>query len=132
MYAAVESGLVQRRIGESARAHQTRIDSGAQTVVGVNAYEVDEDASARPALGKPDPAQMRAHLTDFAQWKARRSADAVAKALADLARSAQAHGKGGGNIFGQVVAAADVGCTHGEICGTLRRELGFGNPLVVV
>ena len=36
------------------------------------------------------------------------------------------------NIFGAVVAAADAGCTHGEICGTLRRELGFGQPLVVV
>jgi len=131
MYRAVESGMVQRRIGESARAHQERVDSGAQTVVGVNAYQVDEDASARPALARPDPAQMRAHLRDFAQWKARRSAAAVERALADLARSAQAGG-GGANIFGQVVAAADVGCTHGEICGTLRRELGFGNPLVVV
>ena len=133
MYRAVESGMVQRRIGESARAHQDRVDNGAQTVVGVNAYRVEEDASARPALARPDPAQMRAHLRDFAQWKARRSAAAVEKALADLARSAQAdRGGGGANIFGQVVAAADVGCTHGEICGTLRRELGFGNPLVVV
>ncbi len=132
MYRAVESGMVQRRIGESARAHQERIDSGAQTVVGVNAYQVDEDAGARPALAKPDPAQMRAHVADFAQWKARRSAAAVEKALADLARSAQADAKGGANVFGEVVAAADVGCTHGEICGTLRRELGFGHPLVVV
>ena len=131
MYRAVESGMVQRRIGESARAHQERVDSGAQTVVGVNAYRVDEDATARPALARPDPAQMRAHMRDFAQWKAGRSAAAAERALADLARSAQAVG-GGANIFGQVVAAADVGCTHGEICGTLRRELGFGNPLVVV
>ena len=132
MYRAVESGMVQRRIGESARAHQERVDSGAQTVVGVNAYRVDEDATARPALARPDPAQMRAHMRDFAQWKAGRSAAAVEGALADLARSAQADGGDGANIFGQVVAAADVGCTHGEICGTLRRELGFGNPLVVV
>ncbi|CAG0991570.1 methylmalonyl-CoA mutase, N-terminal domain [Burkholderiales bacterium] len=132
MYRAVESGMVQRRIGESARMHQGRIDSGAQTVVGVNAYRVDEDASARPALPKPDPAGMRAHVRGFADWKARRSASAVDRALADLARTAQATGTGGGNLFGQVVAAADVGCTHGEICGTLRRELGFGHPLVVV
>ena len=38
MYRAVESGIVQRRIGESARAFQERVDSGEQTVVGVNAY----------------------------------------------------------------------------------------------
>jgi hypothetical protein len=33
---------------------------------------------------------------------------------------------------GGVVAAAEVGATHGEICGTLRRELGFGHPLTAV
>jgi len=133
MYKAVESGLVQGRIGESARRHQGRVDTGLQTVVGVNAYQVNEDASARPALAKPDPAEMGAHLRGFAAYKAQRSAEAVAKALDDLARSAHANGKGPrDNIFGQVVAAADVGCTHGEICGTLRRELGFGHPLIVV
>jgi methylmalonyl-CoA mutase N-terminal domain/subunit len=129
MYRAVESGLVQRRIGDSAMRHQARIDAREQTIVGVNAYRVDEDAGARPALAKPDPAVMRAHLHDFARWKARRPAEAVAKALSNLARSAQGDG---GNVFGEVVAAAEAGCTHGEICATLRRELGFGHPLVVV
>jgi methylmalonyl-CoA mutase N-terminal domain/subunit len=129
MYRAVESGLVQRRIGDSAMRHQARIDAGEQTIVGVNAYRVDEDAGARPALAKPDPAVMRAHLHDFARWKACRPAEAVAKALSNLARSAQGDG---GNVFGEVVAAAEAGCTHGEICATLRRELGFGHPLVVV
>jgi methylmalonyl-CoA mutase N-terminal domain/subunit len=129
MYRAVESGLVQRRIGDSAMRHQARIDGGEQTVVGVNAYRVDEEPGARPALAKPDPAAMRAHLDAFARWKADRSAEGVARALAALARSAQT---GGGNVFGEVVAAAEAGCTHGEICATLRRELGFGHPLVVV
>ncbi len=129
MYRAVESGFVQRRIGESAMRHQARIDSGEQTVVGVNAYRVDEEPGARPALARPDPATMRAHLDAFARWKAARSAEGVSKALAALARSAQGDG---GNVFGEVVAAAEAGCTHGEICATLRRELGFGHPLVVV
>src|SRR5574339_1091784 len=34
MYRAVESGLVQRRIGDSARRFQERVDRGEQTVVG--------------------------------------------------------------------------------------------------
>ncbi|MEO8132733.1 MAG: acyl-CoA mutase large subunit family protein [Betaproteobacteria bacterium] len=129
MYCAVESGMVQHRIGESARRHQDRMDSGEQAVVGVNAYQVDEDASARPALARPDPAKMDEHRRAFAEWKSQRSAARVAEVLAALARSANGDGT---NMFGQVVAAAEVGCTHGEICGTLRRELGFGNPLVVV
>jgi methylmalonyl-CoA mutase N-terminal domain/subunit len=72
---------------------------------------------------------MRAHLASFAAWKASRSSGTVANALSDLARSAQGDG---GNVFGAVVAAAEAGCTHGEICGTLRREVGFGHPLIVV
>jgi methylmalonyl-CoA mutase N-terminal domain/subunit len=128
MYAAVESGYVQRRIGESARAFQSRIESGEQTVVGVNRYVVDEDASARPTLPKPDPSLMETHLAEFTSWKLQRSSREVGAALGALARSAQ----GEGNIFGAVVAAAEAGCTHGEICRTLRDELGFGQPLVVV
>ncbi|HVE50581.1 MAG TPA: methylmalonyl-CoA mutase family protein, partial [Casimicrobiaceae bacterium] len=129
MYSAVESGLVQRRIGESARRQHEKIDSGEQTIVGVNAYCVDEDASARPALAKPDPELMQAHLREFAQWKTQRSSQQVGKALDELARST---GDTRSNIFAAVVAAAEVGCTHGEICGTLRRELGFGRPLIAV
>jgi len=124
MYEAVESGLVQRMIGESARRHQARIDSGEQTVVGVNAYEVEEDGSARPINRRPDAATMRAHLDDFRTWKAARSQGGVRRALDALARAA---GDTRDNVFARVVEAAEAGCTHGEICGTLRRELGFGH-----
>jgi methylmalonyl-CoA mutase N-terminal domain/subunit len=129
MYGAVDSGLVQRRIGESARRFQQRVDTGEQVVVGVNAYQVDEDASARPALSKPDPATMREHVARFAQWKAARSEVDVRRALEALARSANDRKR---NVFAAVVEAARAGCTHGEICATLRRELGFGHPLIAV
>ncbi|MCX8113909.1 MAG: acyl-CoA mutase large subunit family protein, partial [Burkholderiaceae bacterium] len=62
MYRAVESGLVQRMIGESARRFQQRIESGEQTVVGVNAYVADESAGERRPPARPDAAAMRAHL----------------------------------------------------------------------
>lgn len=124
MYRAVESGLVQRMIGESARRFQARIDSGEQTLVGVNAYQVEEDRSARPINTRPDRAVMQAHLDDFRAFKAARSAADVQRALDALARAAQDRGD---NVFGRVVEAAEAGCTHGEICATLRRELGFGH-----
>ncbi len=128
MYAAVEKGIVQKMIGESAMKFQQSVERGEQTVVGVNAYQVKEDAAARPALAKPDPARMQAHVAAFKAWKAQRSQAAADQALSRLAACAN----GAGNIFGAVVDAAEAGCTHGEICGTLRREMGFGQPLVVV
>jgi methylmalonyl-CoA mutase N-terminal domain/subunit len=35
-------------------------------------------------------------------------------------------------VFGKVVEAAEAGCTHGEICGRLRKELGFGHVQAIV
>jgi methylmalonyl-CoA mutase N-terminal domain/subunit len=129
MYRAVESGLVQRMIGESARKFQQQIDSGEQTVVGVNAYQVDEDSSARPINPRPDRSAMQAHLDAFKAFKAQRSQAAVQGALDALARAA---GDERDNVFGRVVEAAEAGCTHGEICGTLRREMGFGHVQAIV
>ena len=54
MYQAVEQGLVQKMIGASAKSFQEKIDSGEQTVVGVNAYQVEEGRSERQALPTPD------------------------------------------------------------------------------
>lgn len=124
MYRAVESGLVQKMIGESARRFQQKVKTGEQTVVGVNAYVADEDAGARQPLARPDPAAMRAHVEAFKAFKTQRSQAQVATALAALARAANDPQD---NVFAKVVEAAEAGCTHGEICGTLRRELGFGH-----
>jgi methylmalonyl-CoA mutase N-terminal domain/subunit len=129
MYRAVEQGLVQKMIGDSARAFQEQVGSGEQTVVGVNAYRVEEGKSERQALPAPDAAKMQAHIAAFKAYKAQRSSGAVQAARDGLAAAANDPKQ---NIFARVVEAAEAGCTHGEICSTLRRELGFGQPLIVV
>ena len=129
MYEAVAAGVVQRQIGDSARRFQESIESGAQTVVGVNAYRTEEDRSARPSLPKPDPRKMDEHIAAFKAYKAARSQEAATKAQDALARAAN---DGKANVFAAVVAAAEAGCTHGEICGTLRREMGFGHVQALV
>ncbi len=129
MYAAVEQGLPQKLIGASAQHFQEKVESGEQTVVGVNTYQVEEGKGERQALPTPDAEKMRAHIAAFKAYKAQRSQSAVQAAqdaLAGAANDAQQ------NIFARVVQAAEAGCTHGEICATLRRELGFGQPLVVI
>jgi methylmalonyl-CoA mutase N-terminal domain/subunit len=45
----------------------------------------------------------------------------------DLARAANDESM---NIFEHTIAAARAGATHGEMVACLRRELGFGQPLV--
>jgi len=115
-------------LGDSALAFQDRVDSGEQTIVGVNKYVVAEDASHRPYLERPPVEAMQAQIDHLRTFKAERSVDAVQKASDALARAANDESI---NVFGAIVDAAHAGVTHGEICTLLRRELGFGQPLVV-
>ncbi len=128
MYKAVESGLVQTMIGQSALAFQRQVDSGEQKIVGVNAYQVDETSSHHTPLKRPDPAVTAAQLSRFREFKQSRNQARIRAALDALASAANSENE---NIFARVVEAADVGVTHGEIVACLRREMGFGQPLVV-
>jgi methylmalonyl-CoA mutase N-terminal domain/subunit len=129
MFKAVESGLVQRLIGDSALAFQQQVESGKQKIVGVNAFRVDEDASRYPSLLHPPLEKIEAQLAKLKAFKANRAGQAVEKALSQLAAAANDPSI---NVFGRVVEAAEAGATHGEICACLRREMGFGQPMVMV
>jgi methylmalonyl-CoA mutase N-terminal domain/subunit len=129
MYRAVESGLVQRMIGASAMRFQRRVESGEQVIVGVNKYRADDVDEHRPPVDRPDRAAMQRHLDDFVAAKANRSEAAVAAALDGLTRAAES---AAGNVFAAVVDGARAGLSNEEICTRLRRDLGFGQPLVVV
>ncbi|MBI2314406.1 MAG: acyl-CoA mutase large subunit family protein [Betaproteobacteria bacterium] len=128
MYAAVEKGLVQQMIGESALAFQRKVESGEQKVVGVNCYRVENEPPVK-ALERPAREAMLSQVARLKRYKAERPQQAVNDALARLA--AAAHDPKD-NVFGRVVEAAGAGATHGEICRTLRAEMGFGQPLVMV
>jgi methylmalonyl-CoA mutase N-terminal domain/subunit len=126
MYLAVEAGLVQGMIGESALAFQQEVDSGQRKVVGVNCF-ADDAENAEPAPYRPDSQAIERLVTDFAEFKKQRDANATQKAIDALARSAASDKE---NVFAAVVDAAEAGATHGEIVACLRAELGFGDPLI--
>jgi methylmalonyl-CoA mutase, N-terminal domain len=129
MYAAVESGLVQQMIGTSALRFQERVETGEQTIVGVNAYRVEDGATSPvAALERPDPAVMEAQIARLKAYKDERHQATAAKGLDALAAAANSEDT---NVFGAIVEAAKAGVTHGEICTCLRQEMGFGDPLIV-
>jgi methylmalonyl-CoA mutase N-terminal domain/subunit len=127
MYKAAEAGLVQTMIGESALAFQERVDSAERKIVGVNCYQVEEDPTVPPAE-RPDPEAMLRHVERFKAFKRERSQQQVVRALDALARAANSKDE---NVFEKVVEATEAGVTHGEVVSCLRRELGFGHPLIV-
>ncbi len=126
MFEAARIGIVQQMIGESAARFQDQIDSGEQTWVGINRYQEEEEASIE-SLKRPDRNLIEEHLATLKCFKEERSNDAVANSLDELTRAADDDRI---NIFAKIVNAVEVGATNGEVCGRLRRDLGFGNPLV--
>jgi pivalyl-CoA mutase large subunit len=128
MYRAAEAGLVQSMIGDSARRFQEKVERGDERIVGVNCYEKqDEEPLAKPTE-RPDLERMKEHVARFRQFKTGRSQVDVSRALDALARAAAGTRE---NVFERVVEAAEQGVTHGEIVGCLRKELGFGRPLII-
>ena len=100
MAKAIAAGMPKMRIEEAAARTQARIDSGAQTIVGVNKYQVDRPGRDRGAEGRQ---QGRAREPDrqaaAPQGRARSAAVAAAlAALTEAARSGagQPAGAGGG------------------------------------
>jgi len=120
MAKAIEAGIPKLRIEEAAAKTQARIDSGAQSVIGVNKYR---PADERPIdVLKVDNSAVRALQVDkLGRLKQERDPRAVAEALAALTRSA---GNGNGNLLALAVDAARAKATVGEISSAL--ELVFG------
>lgn len=128
MFRAIQDGLVQAMIGESALAFQRKIDSGGQKVVGVNAYTAGDSQEHMPVLQRPDPARIKAHIEQVGRYKKNRNQRSARKALDDLAKAANSNNE---NVYAKVVDAALAGATHGEIVHCLRQEFGEGMPLVI-
>jgi methylmalonyl-CoA mutase N-terminal domain/subunit len=129
MYQAAEAGLVQSMIGTSALAFQQRVESGEEKVIGVNCYQNEDGPNLSRSTERPDLARMTEHVARFKAFKEERSPSDVRRALDALARAANSERE---NVFERIVEAAEAGITHGEIVGCLRKELGFGHPLVTV
>ncbi|MDB5870624.1 MAG: methylmalonyl-CoA mutase, large subunit [Ramlibacter sp.] len=123
MFAAAQSGLVQRMIGRSAMEFQREVESGERPVVGVNCYQSTEAEQAQPGQERPDARQIENLIGEFRAWKSARSQDAVQRALDSLARTVDSKEE---NVFAAVVETARAGATHQEICDRLRRSMGFG------
>ena len=120
MAKAIEAGIPKLRIEEAAAKTQARIDSGAQAVIGVNAYRPD-DERAIDVLKVDNSAVRHLQLDKLRRLKAERDERAVAEALAALTRSA---GEGNGNLLALAIDAARAKATVGEISSALEQVFG--------
>jgi methylmalonyl-CoA mutase len=120
MAKAIEAGIPKRMIEQAATATQGRIDSGRQTIVGVNKYRAEKDADI--AILKVDNrAVRRQQLEKLERLRGERDEAAVREALDALTQYAET---GTGNLLEGAVAAARVKATVGEISDALEKIYG--------
>ena len=114
----IEQGYFHREIQQSAYEYQERVDEGEETVVGVNAYEIDEDT--KPDLLHIDETTRDRQLERLESVKAERDDEAVTTALDDL-RAAIDDGE---NVMPAIVTAVKAYATMGEIMELFEAEHG--------
>jgi methylmalonyl-CoA mutase len=120
MAKAIEAGIPKLRIEEAAARTQARIDSGRQTVVGVNKFLLTEKEDV-PVL-KVDNAQVRAQqIAQLEQLRGERDPKAVEEKLNALTRAAET---GEGNLLALAIEAGRAKCTVGEISYALEKVYG--------
>jgi len=125
--AAIERGLVQAEVQESAFRYQQQVDSGERVVVGVNRYrELDEAAPAE--ILRIDPELERAQVARVRALRARRAAEPWARSLDAL----EAAARSGANLLPPMVDAALAWATVGEIAGRLRSVFGEHRETLVL
>jgi len=120
MAKAIESGLPKMRIEEAAARRQAHIDSGAETIVGVNKYRLEREEPLE-ILDIDNTEVRRQQIARLEKLKAERDSDAVNRALAALSDAA-ATGKG--NLLALSVEAAKARATLGEISDALEKHFG--------
>jgi methylmalonyl-CoA mutase len=123
MSEAIDQGLPKARIEEAAARTQARIDTGHQTIVGVNKFKLDEKEDV-PVL-KVDNAKVRAmQLEKLKRLKAERKQVEVDAALEALESGA----RGKGNLLELSVKAARAKATVGEMSAAIERAFARHQP----
>ena len=126
MAKAIETGLPKMRIEEAAARTQARIDSGAQTIVGVNKYRLDHEDPI-DILEVDNTAVRLQQEENLRQLKASRNEEEVKKALAAITACVREFNEGKKsehNLLDLAVKAAGVRATLGEISDACEAIVG--------
>jgi (2R)-ethylmalonyl-CoA mutase len=121
--AAIDSGYMKARLVESNAKRLNAVETGAQTVIGVNAYteSVPSPLSAgEGSIQTVDPGVEADQVSRLEAWRASRNAKDAAEALDALDQAARS----GANIMPASILAAKAGVTTGEWSACLRRVFG--------
>ncbi|PKN74193.1 MAG: methylmalonyl-CoA mutase [Candidatus Cloacimonetes bacterium HGW-Cloacimonetes-2] len=120
MAKAIDTGLPKMRIEEAAARRQAKIDSGADTILGVNKYKPEHETQME-ILEVDNTAVREAQLARLAKLRNERD---NAKVLACLDAITKAAESGSGNLLELAVDAARARASLGEISMAMEKVFG--------
>jgi methylmalonyl-CoA mutase N-terminal domain/subunit len=123
---AIETGLIQREIAESAYREAQAVERQDQIVVGVNRFQ--SDSPVRPEIQRIDPQIAQRQIARLNRVRAERDGAAVQQALEGLGEAA----RGRDNLLPPILNAVRAYATLGEICQVLRTAFSTYRPPIVV
>jgi methylmalonyl-CoA mutase len=123
MTKAIEAGIPKLRIEEAAARTQARIDSGQQSVIGVNRYRAASETQI-DVLKVDNSAVHQLQIDKLSRLRSERDPAAVEEALAALTGAAGTPGGGNSNLLALAIDAARAKATVGEISMALEKVFG--------
>ncbi len=117
MLKAIETGWVQREIGDSAYRFQLALERGERVVVGVNAFVEGEGKVPTYRMDSRLESRRRTEVREFRAHRDAAQVNGVLRSVSDVAQ-------GGGNMVPPILEAVKGGATLGEISDALREVFG--------
>ncbi|SHI93404.1 heterodimeric methylmalonyl-CoA mutase large subunit precursor [Tangfeifania diversioriginum] len=120
MAKAIETGVPKMRIEEAAARAQGKIDSGSQTIVGINKYRLDKEDPI-DILDIDNTAVRKSQVERLKKLRAERNEDEVQAALTAITKAAET---GKGNLLELSIEAAKKRASLGEISDACEKVAG--------
>ena len=120
MAKAIETGIPKMRIEEAAARRQALIDTGKETIVGVNKYKLEKEEPIE-ILEVDNTAVREAQIRRLNELKATRDNKAVEEALNAITNACAT---GEGNLLELAIEAAKRRATLGEISYAMEKVFG--------
>ncbi|WP_195237812.1 acyl-CoA mutase large subunit family protein [Romboutsia sp. 1001285H_161024_C4] len=123
---AIEKGFIQQEIMDSAYRYQKEIENNERIIVGVNKFQIEEEAPK--GLLKVDPMVGERQKEKIRKLKESRDNEKVQKNLEALRKACNSNE----NIMPYILDAVESYATLGEICKVMRAEFGEYKQTVMI
>lgn len=120
MLRAIEKGLIQKEIQESAYAYQKKVETKEQIIVGLNEFLKEEENIHFKLLSIPEKTE-KAQVEKLRKLKSERLKTEVEYSLQALREAV----KGGENLMSHIIRAVEAGATLEEVSTVLKDIYGI-------